>query len=77
MLRAMEIPPEQQTAPKDPVCGMAVDPKKSDQIAVYEGTKYHFCSAGCRTTFEADPATYAHAASTHAGVPMAHSADGM
>ena len=77
MLREMEIPPEQRTAPIDPVCGMAVDPKKADQTAVYEGTKYLFCSAGCRTTFEADPATYAHAASIEAGGPMAHSTDGM
>ena len=77
MLREMEIPPEQQTAPRDPICGMAVDPKKSDQIAVYEGTKYRFCSAGCRTTFEANPATYAHAGSTEPGLPAAHSTDGM
>ena len=77
MLRAMEIPPEQQTAPKDAVCGMAVDPTKSVQIAVYEGTKYHFCSAGCRTTFEANPATFAHAAPTDGGLPVAHTTDGM
>jgi YHS domain-containing protein len=77
MLREMEIPPEQQTAPKDPVCGMAVDPKKSNHAVVYEGTKYLFCSAGCRATFEADPATYAHAASIEVGGPMAQSTDGM
>jgi YHS domain-containing protein len=76
MLREMETPPEQQTAPKDPVCGMAVDPNKSDQNAVYDGTTYVFCSAGCRATFEAAPAQYAHAASTDAGLPMAHSANG-
>jgi uncharacterized protein len=77
MLREMEIPPEQQTAPRDPVCSMAVDPKKSDHVAVYDGTQYHFCSADCCMAFEADPARYAHAASTDAGVPVAPSADGM
>jgi len=77
MLRAMDIPPEQQTAPKDPVCGMAVDPKKSDQIAVHEGIKYHFCSADCRTTFEANPATFAHAAPSDAGLSVAQATDGM
>jgi YHS domain-containing protein len=77
MLREMEIPPEQQTAPKDLVCGMAVDPTKSHQTAVYAGSNYLLCSAGCRTSFEAGPATYAQAASSDAGLPVAHSADGM
>jgi uncharacterized protein len=72
MLREMEIPPEQQTAPRDPVCGMAVDSKKSNQTAVYDGTRHLFCSAGCREAFEAHPATYEHAA-----LPVAGSTHGM
>jgi YHS domain-containing protein len=76
MLRQMEIPPAQQTAPRDPVCGMAVNSKRTDQTVVYDGTKYLFCSAGCRATFEADPAAYAHAASTDAGQAVANSTDG-
>jgi hypothetical protein len=35
MLRETEIPPEQQTAPIDPVCGMAVDLVTSDQTEPY------------------------------------------
>jgi len=42
----------------DPVCGMAVDPATSTQHVAYGGTTYHFCSAGCRTKFAADPEAY-------------------
>ncbi|WP_338467795.1 heavy metal translocating P-type ATPase [Novosphingobium sp. ZN18A2] len=42
----------------DPVCGMTVDPEKSPHHAEHDGTDYHFCSAGCRTKFVADPAKY-------------------
>ncbi len=47
-----------QTKAKDPVCGMAVDPATSRHRAEHRGTTYHFCSAGCRTKFEADPNRY-------------------
>jgi Cu+-exporting ATPase len=43
---------------KDPVCGMAVDPAVTQHHASHEGRGYHFCSAGCRTKFLADPARY-------------------
>jgi Cu+-exporting ATPase len=42
----------------DPVCGMTVDPDKSAHHAEHDGRKFHFCSAGCRTKFQADPARY-------------------
>ena len=42
----------------DPVCGMTVDPAKSPHKAEHQGHAYHFCSAGCRTKFIADPAKY-------------------
>lgn len=42
----------------DPVCGMKVDPNSSQHHAVFEGAEYHFCSAGCRSKFTADPAHY-------------------
>ena len=41
---------------KDPVCGMIVDPAKTVHHADYDGHLFHFCSAGCRTKFIADPA---------------------
>jgi Cu+-exporting ATPase len=42
----------------DPVCGMTVDPATSNHRAEHEGQIYHFCSAGCRTKFGADPVKY-------------------
>jgi Cu+-exporting ATPase len=42
----------------DPVCGMKVDPKTSPHHHTHRDHDYHFCSAGCRTKFAADPATY-------------------
>jgi P-type Cu+ transporter len=43
---------------KDPVCGMTVDPGKTPHTAAHSGSDYFFCSSGCRTKFEADPARY-------------------
>ncbi len=43
---------------KDPVCGMTVDPQKTPHRAIHSGKDYFFCSSGCRTKFEADPARY-------------------
>ena len=42
----------------DPVCGMTVDPAKTPHHAEHDGEAYHFCSAGCRTKFMADPERY-------------------
>src|SRR6516165_9756636 len=43
---------------RDPVCGMSVDPATSKHRFEHKGETFHFCSAGCRTKFEADPAKY-------------------
>ncbi|MCP4618383.1 MAG: heavy metal translocating P-type ATPase [Bradyrhizobium sp.] len=43
---------------RDPVCGMTVDPATSKHRFEYRGETYHFCGAGCRTKFAADPAKY-------------------
>ena len=37
---------------------MAVDPAKSPHHAEHAGTAYHFCGAGCRSKFVADPDRY-------------------
>ena len=42
----------------DPVCGMTVDPKTTPHHAEHGGETFHFCSAGCRTKFKADPEKY-------------------
>ena len=42
----------------DPVCGMTVDPATSKHRFDHDGKTFHFCSAGCRTKFAADPAKY-------------------
>jgi len=53
---AGHTPPD--TAEKDPVCGMTVDPATAVNHASYEGQDYHFCSEGCRTRFVAAPEHY-------------------
>jgi len=42
----------------DPVCGMSVDPATTQHHATHQGEAFHFCSAGCRTKFTADPEKY-------------------
>ncbi|MDH7795457.1 MULTISPECIES: heavy metal translocating P-type ATPase [unclassified Beijerinckia] len=43
---------------KDPVCGMTVDPATAKHQTTHAGQPYFFCSAGCKTKFEADPQHY-------------------
>jgi len=42
----------------DPVCGMSVDPATSKHRFEHRGETFHFCSAGCRSKFAADPVKY-------------------
>ena len=42
----------------DSVCGMAVNPATSQHRAGHAGETYHFCSAGCRAKFVANPSSY-------------------
>ena len=46
------------TRVNDPVCGMKVDPEKTDYKYVYKGTPYFFCRKQCLDTFEKDPERY-------------------
>ena len=57
----------------DPVCGMTVNPAATAHHAHHDGSEYHFCSAGCREKFVADPAKYlsSSAATPIASVPPA------
>jgi Cu+-exporting ATPase len=58
---------------KDPVCGMNVDPAKASHHIDFEGKAFHFCSAGCRAKFDADPerCLRPQAAPAHAASPVA------
>jgi xanthine dehydrogenase accessory factor len=42
----------------DPVCGMTVDTSQGGLPLEHDGTTYYFCGAGCRRTFENDPAAF-------------------
>ena len=53
---------------KDPVCGMMVDPAATPHHASHHGEQYHFCSAGCRTKFVAEPVRYLSAGDKEAMV---------
>jgi Cu+-exporting ATPase len=57
--RQGEAGPTQVT---DPVCGMQVNPETSPHHATHQGQSWHFCSAGCRAKFLADPQRYLDAA---------------
>lgn len=46
---------------RDVVCGMQVDPAKAAGTSQYIGKTYYFCSKGCKTKFDAEPAKYAKA----------------
>jgi P-type Cu+ transporter len=43
----------------DPVCKMTVDSEKAAASSEYQGRKYYFCCAGCKTKFDQNPAKYA------------------
>lgn len=51
-------PSESTNMATDPVCGMTVDPAKTEHHATHDSADYHFCSARCLAKFTADPAKY-------------------
>ena len=60
MLRAHAQQPESGAMlVRDPVCGMRIDPTTAKEKVEHEGATYYFCSVGCRSQFEKDPARYA------------------
>jgi len=50
---------------------MSVDPATSKHRIDHQGETFHFCSAGCRTKFAADPAKYLDKHTSQAGAPHA------
>ncbi len=53
----------------DPVCGMTVEIATAKHISEHHDKNYYFCSAGCKTKFQANPAKYLDA-SEKANEPM-------
>ncbi len=58
---------------RDPICGMMIDPATAAGSSEYEGQTYHFCGAGCKTAFDADPAK--HAGGDHGDHDHSHGHD--
>ena len=58
----------------DPVCGMKVDRAETSHHAESGGTAFHFCSAGCRAKFVADPDRYLNPKVEARGVEAAEGA---
>jgi Cu+-exporting ATPase len=52
------LPTPARALPKDPVCGMTVDPLKAAATIEHEGILYHFCCKGCAEKFKSNPAKY-------------------
>jgi YHS domain-containing protein len=75
MLRAHARRPESGAKMvRDPVCGMSVDSATATEQVEYRSTKYHFCSANCRSAFERDPARYtAQVAQVEHAAQLSHS----
>jgi Cu+-exporting ATPase len=42
----------------DPVCGMEVDEKSTQDRSSHEGVTYYFCSHDCKEEFDAAPEEY-------------------
>ncbi|HKW72487.1 MAG TPA: permease [Candidatus Dormibacteraeota bacterium] len=59
MLRAMALPAKARAElMRDPVCGMVVDPAAASHHSQHDGITHYFCSAGCQSAFERNPAKY-------------------
>jgi xanthine dehydrogenase accessory factor len=58
-----EMPENIPNEAKDPICGMMVETAQAQHTSEYQGTRYYFCCAGCKQTFDQQPDKYAKAAS--------------
>jgi YHS domain-containing protein len=43
---------------KDPVCKMPVEEQTATLTSEYDGTRYYFCSPGCKESFDKDPEAF-------------------
>jgi Cu+-exporting ATPase len=63
---------EHQKTAIDPVCGMSVNPATSVYHSTHADKDYHFCSAGCKSKFAAEPQKYLQAKADSAPKHSAH-----
>ncbi|MFC2019860.1 heavy metal translocating P-type ATPase [Chloroflexota bacterium] len=55
---AIETNEEAPVMAIDPVCKMEVNESSAAATSEYKGKTYHFCAAGCKKAFDADPEKY-------------------
>jgi len=48
----------EKTTVIDPVCGMTVDTATAEYRSFHDGKAYYFCAAGCKASFDRDPAKF-------------------
>jgi len=54
----MKLTAKSENTVIDPVCGMQVDPCKTELTADYKDTRFYFCAQGCQEAFEKEPEKY-------------------
>lgn len=62
---SLQLPTTTPTPPeaRDPVCGMTVEIATAHFTSEYNGRTYYFCAAGCKRSFDKEPAKYVQAES--------------
>ena len=63
------------TVRKDPVCGMTPKPDTPHR-STHDGEEFLFCSAGCKTKFDASPQTYTKVSEAHTSCTHHHAGHG-
>jgi xanthine dehydrogenase accessory factor len=49
---------------KDPICGMMVNVTTAKYVSQFDGQRFYFCCAHCKSTFDKDPSRYVSVEST-------------
>jgi xanthine dehydrogenase accessory factor len=52
------VPAPPEVIPKDPVCGMVVDPGRARHQSAYLGSTVYFCCPHCKAAFDKEPEKY-------------------
>ncbi len=59
-----------ETTAIDPVCQMTVETATAEYRSFHDGKTYHFCSAGCKVSFDKNPGKFIGAGNK--GEPASH-----